>query len=162
NALRDGKLSAGELYDGFLSGQPEKIHTRAQALDLDGGLLATVLRLTLFPALASVHAALLPLRREIGWSQGYCPICGSWPLLGEFRGLEQTRYLRCGLCTAEWEVPRLQCPFCANRVHRLLGYLHVEAEEAKWRASTCDACHGYVKVISTLSALTGPQLLVQE
>jgi FdhE protein len=161
-ALRGGKLNARELTDGLLSGQPENVHARAEALDLDAGLMATVLRLTLFPVLSSLQTKLLPLRGETGWRLGYCPTCGSWPLLGEFRGLEQIRYLRCGLCAADWEFPRLQCPFCGTRDHRALGYLHVEAEEGKWRAATCDACHGYVKILSTLTPLTGPQLLVQE
>jgi formate dehydrogenase maturation protein FdhE len=56
----------------------------------------------------------------------------------------------------------LLCPFCGTRDHRLLGYLHVEGEEAQYRAATCDTCRGYVKMLSTLTALTGPQLLVAE
>jgi FdhE protein len=89
-------------------------------------------------------------------------VCGSWPLLGEFRGLEQTRYLRCGLCAASWAFPRLCCPFCATNDHRQLGYLHVEGEEGKERAATCDACQGYIKMVSSLQELTGPGLLVKD
>jgi FdhE protein len=106
--------------------------------------------------------ALSPLRQNQRWQQGYCPTCGSWPLLGEFRGLEQVRFLRCGMCTAEWEFPRLCCPYCGTRDHQLLGYLHVEGEEGKHRAATCDGCRGYVKMVTTLSALDGPHLLVAD
>jgi FdhE protein len=161
-ALEKGTLDANAFAAEFLSGGVQAIYAQVDGLGLDPGLTATVLRLTLFPVLARFNAALLPLREKVGWEHGYCPTCGSWPLLGEFRGLEQTRFLRCGLCTAEWEFPRLQCSFCGTHDHHLLGYLHVEGEEARYRAATCDACRGYVKMVSTFAALSGPRLLVTE
>jgi FdhE protein len=102
------------------------------------------------------------MRRESRWDHGYCPICGSWPLLGEFRGLEQTRVLRCAWCAAGWEFGRLRCPFCDNRDHRRLGYLHAEGEQDRWRATTCDECRGYVKMVSSLAAMPVPRLLVAD
>jgi FdhE protein len=161
-ASRNGTLDANLLAAELFAGGAQAIRERTDVLGLDPGLTQTVLRLTLLPVLARTNAACAPLRGTARWTQGYCPLCGCWPLLGEFRGLEQTRFLRCGLCTAEWEFPRLLCPFCGTRDHRLLGYLHVEGEEAQYRAATCDACRGYVKMVSTLAALTGPQLLVAE
>ena len=44
----------------------------------------------------------------------------------------------------------------------MLGYFHVEDEEDRCRAATCDACRGYVKVVTSLSPLTAPQLLVAD
>jgi FdhE protein len=161
-AMRNGGLDATALTTEFLAGHAQGIHARADSLGLDPGLTATILRLTLFPILTRINAALHTARDGMAWSQGYCPTCGSWPLLGEFRGLEQTRFLRCGLCSAEWEFPRLRCVFCDTRDHHLLGYLHVEGEESRYRATTCDACRGYIKMVSTLGPLSGPQLLVME
>jgi FdhE protein len=160
--LRKGTLDPKALAVELFAGRPQAIRARADALDLDPGLTATVLRLALFPVLAQFNTALTLLRESVPWQQGYCPTCGSWPLLGEFRGLEQTRFLRCGLCAAAWEFPRLRCAFCGTSDHQVLGYLHVEGEEGKHRAATCDACRGYVKMVSTLGALSGPQLLVTE
>lgn len=162
DALRRGTLDARELTQEVLAGRPETIHARADALGLDAGLTATVLRLTLFPMLVPMAAALAPLRERVRWEQGFCPTCGSWPLLGEFRGLEQTRFLRCGLCATAWEFPRLRCAFCGTADHRQLGYFHAEGEEGKYRAATCDACNGYVKMLSTLMTLAPPQLLVAD
>ncbi len=159
-ALSAGSLDPQWLIAETLAGRPEAIHARAAELGLDAGVTATVLRLTLFPILAAFSTKRLP--PSIRWDQGYCPTCGSWPLLGEFRGLEQTRFLRCGLCATGWEFPRLRCPFCACTDHRQLGYFFIEAEEGKYRAATCDACRGYVKMISTLSALSPPRLLVAD
>jgi FdhE protein len=162
SAVRDGQLRSKELLFDVLAGRPEAIHERAEALQLDPGRTALVLRLTLLPVLARWASDLAALRRGVAWNHGYCPICGSWPLLAEFRGLEQVRYLRCGLCASEWEFPRLLCPFCGNRDHRQLGYFHAEGEESSRRAATCNSCHGYVKTVSTLAAITAPGLLVAD
>src|SRR6267143_3595992 len=61
------------------------------------------------------------------WWEGYCPLCGAWPTLSEFRGLERKRWLRCGRCGTGWEVPWLRCPFCAETSHENLGYLALGA-----------------------------------
>jgi FdhE protein len=161
-SLQAGRLDLRELVQELIAGRPEGIHAHADRLGLDHGLIATILRLTILPALAQVNATLSPLREGTDWQLGYCPTCGSWPLLAEYRGLEQTRFLRCGWCTGEWEFPRLACPFCGGRDHRLLGYFSVEGEESRYRAATCDACGGYVKMISTLGPLSAPHLLVAD
>ncbi len=161
-ALKSGKLDPGELLAAVLAGEPGQVHERADALGLDAGLTATVLRFTLFPTFVATAAALEGLRAGAAWPHGYCPTCGSWPLLGEFRGLDQSRFLRCGLCATGWEAPRLFCPFCGNRDHERLQFLYSEGEEAKYRAATCDACRGYVKMVTTLSALPPLQLLAAD
>src|SRR5438552_1345771 len=48
-----------------------------------------------------------------GWSRGYCPVCGAWPVLAELRGLERTRCLRCGRCGVDWQRPWLACVYCS-------------------------------------------------
>jgi len=32
------------------------------------------------------------------WWEGYCPLCGAWPVVAEYTGLERKRRLRCGRC----------------------------------------------------------------
>jgi FdhE protein len=161
-AVKGGRLSVEELAGAVLAGRAGEVHARAEVLGLDAGLAATVLRFTLFPSFVSLSEALAPLRTGAAWSRGHCPACGSWPLLGEFRGLEQDRWLRCGLCAAGWLFPRLACPFCDNRDHRRLGHLYVEDEEGRRRAATCDECRGYVKALATLGPLSPPGLLVAD
>ena len=71
-------------------------------------------------------AALLPSRsfrratavgrcRDRNWSEGYCPLCGAWPALAEVRGIERSRYLRCGRCGAEWEAHVCLAPTAHDR-----------------------------------------------
>jgi FdhE protein len=161
-ALGEGRLDGEEIVREVLAGRPEAVHARADELGLDAGLTATVLRLTLFPWLTRVNASLAPLRDSTHWEQGYCPTCGSWPLLGEYRGLDQSRYLRCGLCAVGWEVPRLLCPFCGTRDHEKLGYFYPEGQQTRYRVTTCEACRGYIKMTTTLLALNPPQLLLTD
>jgi FdhE protein len=160
--VRKKALWPRELMRAVLSDDPAAVRTLAQQHNCDPDLTATVLRFTLLPSLSQLNVALAPLRPERGWEYGYCPTCGSWPLLGEFRGLEHTRYLRCGWCAAEWKTARLRCPFCGNREHEKLGYLHVEKEETKYRAAMCEACRAYMKMVSSLGALSLPALLVAD
>jgi FdhE protein len=161
-ALDERRLDGEEIVREVLAGRPEAVHARADELGLDAGLTATVLRLTLFPWLAHVSASLAPLRDGTYWEQGYCPTCGSWPLLGEYRGLDQTRYLRCGLCAASWEVPRLLCPFCGTRDHEKLSYFYPEGQPTRYRVTTCEQCRGYIKMTTTLLPLNPPQLLLTD
>jgi FdhE protein len=162
DAVRLGRLSPEAMVAAVIEGRPETVQERAAELGLDAGLAGTVLRFTLFPLFVAIAESVEPLRAGTTWTQGHCPVCGSWPLLGEFRGLEQARFLRCGLCAAAWEAPRLWCPYCGNRDHERLRYLHAEGEEAKARALVCDACRGYVKMISTLAALPPLSMLVAD
>jgi formate dehydrogenase accessory protein FdhE len=161
-AVRQRKLSPAALLSAVLAEGPETLVSTTSPLDLDPALAATVLRMAALPALAQITRDLAKPRQGIAWDFGYCPYCGSWPLLGEARGLEQDRFLRCGLCAAAWPCGRLFCPFCGNRDYRSLGYIHVEGEEDRYRAGTCEDCRGYVKWVSTLFALSEPQLLVAD
>jgi FdhE protein len=162
DALRRGDLDASGLIGSVLAGHPEEIHHRAEALGLDPTLAATLMRFALFPVFTALAAHLSPLREGAVWERGFCQTCGSWPLLGEFRGLDQSRYLRCGLCADGWEAARLWCPFCGNRDHERLGFLHAEGEESQYRALTCEECRGYVKMVSALSALPPLTLLAAD
>jgi FdhE protein len=155
-------LNIMELAYLVLAGDVQGVHDRTEALGLDVPLTSSVLWLTLLPVLESIRTALEPLLQAAPWQQGYCPACGSFPKLGEFRGLEQIRWLRCGLCAAQWELSRLRCLYCGNRDHHHLGYLYVEGEQGKCRAATCDQCGHYLKMVSTLTPLSAPGLLVTD
>jgi len=161
-AVQRGDVDPVALANAIVNGQPDEVRDRLEALHLDPTLAITLLRYSLFAVFSALSALLAPLREGTVWEHGFCPTCGSWPLLGEFRGLDQSRYLRCGLCASDWEVPRLWCPFCKNRDHERLSFLHVEGEEMKQRVATCDECRGYVKMVSTLSTLPPLALLLAD
>jgi FdhE protein len=162
DAVRRGRLSPAEMTAAVLAGRPEQVYEQAAGLGLGADLAATLLRYTLFPTFTALAAALEPLRQGAAWGQGSCPTCGGRPLLAEFRGLDQSRWLRCGLCASGWEAARQWCPFCGNRDHETLHYLHREGEELRCRAALCDACRGYVKTLQTLTPPPPLALLVAD
>ncbi len=150
-AVRRSALDVAQMATALLNGQIGAVYERAAASHLNTELLGTALRFTLLPTLAHLAGQAERMRQTAVWKQGYCPCCGGWPLLGEMRGLEQVRFLRCGLCATGWEVERLYCPACDTRNYQEIGYLHVEGDDQK-RAVTCDACQTYFKVVSALVA----------
>lgn len=92
------------------------------------------------------------------WEGGSCPICAAWPVLAESRGLERTQVPRCARCGAGWRAVPLRCVYCGTGDHRDVGsLLPAEGGEAR-RVETCDACHGYLKVIATLRPWPGEEV----
>jgi formate dehydrogenase maturation protein FdhE len=56
----------------------------------------------------------------------------------------------------------LWCPYCGNRNHEQLEFLHAEGEESRYRAAVCAGCRGYVKMVTTLSALPALHLPIAD
>lgn len=111
-----------------------------------------------------LSAAARALDRDVqrAWQRGYCPVCGAWPALVEMRGIERERRLRCACCGAGWQLPVLRCAFCGETDHRRLGYLKPEGEREHRSIETCESCHGYLKVVTTLGALPLRDLAIQD
>ena len=129
---------------------------------VDAGLLATLAHVAALPLLQACGRQAAPLIAGATWNAGYCPVCAGWPTLCEMRGLERTRWLRCGRCGAGWPSQGQRCAFCGNANHETLGYLAAEAEREARRAETCDLCHSYLKTLATLTALSSVDLLVRD
>ena len=146
-------LTAGIQQDHLAIGE------LAAAAEIDAGALDTIAQLIAFPILQSC-GSMLRAQAPIAWPQGYCPICGSWPLLGEFRSLDRTRRLRCGRCAQDWGINWLQCPYCRETDHERLGSLVLEGKLQTLTVETCLHCFGYLKSVTTLQALSPGELLL--
>jgi FdhE protein len=167
NALRDrddAELQAG--LDGIVAAStagridPERLFSEAFVqhhshltdlaiqVEVEPELLATLAGQSVAPILRAYAERLMPLveRATDGdWTVGYCPVCGGWPLVGELRGIELARWLRCAGCGSGWRSQRLLCPYCANTDYHSLGTLTIEAEQ-RFRIAVCERCHSYLKV----------------
>ncbi len=161
-AVKRGTLDIHAAAIDILTGDPYSIGQRAEQLNLDPELAATLARWTLLPVLEQVAKQLEPLRQNLVWDKGYCPTCGSWPMLAERRGMEHQIFLRCGLCASSWQVANIFCPFCNARTHFDIGYLYDESQEAEQRAMTCERCHCYYKAVATLATIPTPGLFVAD
>lgn len=126
-----------------------------------GTALASLAWLVALPVLTACLAQ-LGTRFAETWSGGYCPGCGGWPLLGEARGLDRSRRLRCGRCCADWELPQLVCPYCGEKDHRKLGFLAPSGELETKKVETCSSCGFYLKSVASLAALQPLELLLTD
>ncbi len=118
----------------------------------DASTLRVVAQIAAVPLLTAAAQTIGP-SVSAAWWEGYCPVCGAWPTLAEFRGLERKRWLRCGRCATAWEMSWLRCVFCGEADHEHLGYLAPEAGETSRKVEVCDTCKGYLKAEPTVSAL---------
>ncbi|MCC7022028.1 MAG: formate dehydrogenase accessory protein FdhE [Thermomicrobiales bacterium] len=143
----------------------------AMAINAEGDHLdAAAITLGASPEALAVAAGLasIPLlqavRRRFGaavaahWSEGYCPVCGDWPLLAEQRGLERARRLRCGRCGSDWAQPGIRCPYCNVTGHAARAALIPETDSEARRVEICYQCRGYLKSVSTLRAWAGDEI----
>lgn len=84
---------------------------------------------------------------KFGWAEGYCPVCGKEPKIGEIRKKEDgKRYLFCHQCGCRWSFKRIKCPFCGNDERTSLAYFEVEGEE-RYRVDVCNKCRRYIKTV---------------
>ena len=127
---------------------------------IDPGIFRTVSVLAAVPLLRSARSQ---LQEQVPpWSHGYCPTCGSWPLLAELRSLDRTRRLRCGGCAGDWQFSLLCCPYCGESDHERLGTLVLDEKLTSFSVDTCSSCRGYVKSITTLQAIPPFDLLLRD
>ena len=150
-----------ELLEAAVCQDDEHIDAVAQAAGIEPATLRVVAQFAALPLLQTCGRA---LRDQVpaSWSEGYCPVCGAWPTLAEFRGLERKRWLRCGRCATGWDVAWLRCPFCHESEHTNLGYLAPEDGETTRKVEVCDSCKGYVKAEPTVKSLAAWEIVLDD
>lgn len=101
--------------------------------------------------------ALVPFYRKYGrvlqnkidhavWLKGFCPVCGTRPLMGKFRSEDGRWLLECSLCRTLWNVQRARCPFCGKSKDGSLPFLYID-DNRKKRVQYCSECKRYVKTV---------------
>jgi FdhE protein len=139
------------LFEAALEQDASRLTALAQRLGAEPGALHAVASVAPVPLLRAC-AGRWASHVSPAWSEGYCPVCGAWPLLAEARGLERARRLRCSRCAADWATSWLRCAYCGTSDHARLGALVAEGAPDTRRIETCGVCGGYLKTITTLAA----------
>ncbi|NLN38781.1 MAG: formate dehydrogenase accessory protein FdhE [Smithella sp.] len=102
---------------------------------------------SLRPELEVIAEKYGPAIEKSDWSEGYCPVCGKEPKIGEIReGEDGRRYLFCHQCGYKWRFRQIKCPFCGNEEQHSLAYFAVEGEESR-RVDVCNKCRRYIKIV---------------
>lgn len=147
----DSDMDLLRLFTGVLSGDDEHIENTATALNVEKNVLAFIAYSSIKPSVTLCAEQLCTyLDKDNPWQKGYCPICGSPPVLSMLEG-EGERSLICSFCWHKWPVKRVFCPFCDFEENQQLQYFFSE-EEKEYRVYTCKNCKKYIKTIDTRKA----------
>ncbi len=158
--LREGKLVFSAMikdsFENFSSEEPVP-ESEEDSFDLVGFFMEESLR----PALERVAQKYAAAIRDSNWTEGYCPVCGKEPKIGELREEEGRRFLFCSQCGSEWTFVRIKCPFCGNEEQKTLSYFTVEEDE-RYRVDVCDRCKRYIKTVDFRSTRETPDLDIED
>jgi FdhE protein len=123
-------------------------------------LIELFLEESLRPSLEVVAQKYTAIIARSEWSEGYCPVCGKEPKIGQIRG-EDGRFLFCNQCGFEWHYLRIKCPFCGNEEQQSLAYFTVEGDE-QYRVDVCNECKRYIKIVDFRESKREPNLDVED
>ena len=144
--IRNGEILFHDLIYESFNPLPDEEEAAEDEEDASFDLVELFIEESLRPALEQVVARHGDAVAKSGWSEGYCPICGREPKIGEIRGEEETRYLFCNQCGFQWSFRRIRCPFCGNEEQQTLAYFTIEGDE-RYRVDVCNACKRYIKIV---------------
>jgi len=144
-------LKTSALFPGLLEGNEALFENVAAEFKIDKQVLGFITYNSLKPSLTLAAEQLASyLKKDHPWEKGYCPICGSAPILSLFAA-DGSRSLVCSFCWHEWPAKRVFCPFCENRDGNTLQYFFSE-QEKELRVDVCDQCKKYIKTVDTRKA----------
>ena len=162
-AARHTDADALALLTASLNQDGDTIAGLATRDGVDAEALQAVVALLAVPLLRAVSDGAEALRHgSTPWVEGYCRVCGSWPAFAEVRGIERSRYLRCGRCGSGWPSHALTCPYCRSTHHEDFVALVPEARGAAGAVDACGRCHGYVKAFTRLQECAAGDVLLED
>lgn len=142
-----GKLASDKLLIACLEKNRAPLEEAAAAVNVPSALLEYVCSTALAFGLQQWSNA-APQPSLAGWQEGYCPICGAVPAMGEFGGEEGQKKLHCSICATGWEMTRLKCSYCGNEESDSLEYFTAEGDSG-YRVDICRKCSCYLKVVDS-------------
>src|SRR4030042_2211838 len=125
-ALRKKEKDLQELFKKLIDGDKGYLDSVSEKTGLNKWLLTFLAESSINPVLEAYADRLKGYVDQESWWRNYCPICGSAPIIGEFRKDEGERYLVCSSCGFPWRFNRLKCPFCSNENTEKLRHFHIE------------------------------------
>ena len=160
-AIAYAKLDVLAIFRASLNHDLEGMKEMASDVSADPEAFHAVGALVSIPFLQACNRA-LARSIAVSWTEGYCPLCGAWPAFAEVRGIERSRYFRCGRCGAEWQAHCLFCPYCSMTDHKELASLVPEQNGARSVIDACNRCLGYVKAFTKLQGSPPAKVMVDD
>jgi FdhE protein len=145
--ILEGEIRFNDLiYESFNPPSLEEEEAADNEEEASFDLVELFIEESIRPALEKVAARYGDAVRKANWAEGYCPVCGREPKIGEIRDEEGSRYLFCNQCGFEWNYLRIKCPFCGNEEQQSLAYFTIEGDE-RYRVDVCNECKRYIKIV---------------
>lgn len=160
--LDEGELGLEQLFEKVLAGDGQYIDSLAERLKLNKELLLFLAESSIKPVLEAYADELKGYVDQKKWWKGYCPICGSKPLIAALRKKEGERFLVCSSCGFEWRFGRMTCPFCGTQERKKHRYFFVDRESKAYRVDVCDECKHYIKTVDTRETFEDVVLPVED
>jgi FdhE protein len=161
DAVSRSGTEALELFNASLCQDAQRVREVATTAGVDVEALQALAALLPVPFLLAFGRRAAASRSE-SWIEGYCSTCGAWPAFVEVRGIERSRYCRCGRCGGEWHATALSCPYCATRDHEALVAFVPERSGAPGTIDACTRCGGYVKTFTRLQGCLPAAVLLED
>lgn len=147
----DAGLDLEALFTSILKNEDEPFEKTAKALSIEKNVLAFFTYSSIIPSVTLCAEQLsVYMKQQDLWQKGFCPICGSSPVLSMLEG-EGERSLICSFCWHKWPVKRIFCSYCNTTDNHVLHYFFSENEK-EYRVYTCENCKKYIKTIDTKNA----------
>jgi len=149
-AVRKKEIDLKELFRRLLADDKEYLDSIAENKDFNRWLVLVLAESSISPFLEAYAEKLKGHVDQESWLRNYCPVCGSEPVLGELKNVEEiqgAKFLICSSCGFEWRFKRLGCPFCGNVNHEKLRYFTTETDGKGYRVDVCEECKKYIKTI---------------
>ena len=122
----EGRLDAASVLAMSLSRDHHAIRAVAAHQSLSPDLLWLASELAASPYVHALERAVLTPSSDPAlaagldaWRHGYCPLCGSWPAVGEV--VSHRRLLRCSFCALAWELPDPACVYPVRQASNSSG-----------------------------------------
>lgn len=159
-ALANSDLDLSFLFRAALERDRRPLSAAAETAGIQPAILEYVITTALGFALQHCREEGVTVETS-GWEQGYCPLCGGLPVMGELAGEEGKKMLHCGTCGTSWAHTRLQCSHCGNDDLETLEYFTVGGD-SKYRVNVCRKCSCYLKLVDSREAGEGLPLDIED
>ena len=161
NDVQQKRLNTVDLFKSSLCQNGKRLKEIAADFGVDADAFQAVALLIPVPFLHACNRGWASSVTE-SWNEGYCPVCGAWPAFAEVRGIERSRYLRCGRCGGGWQAQCLSCSYCGMTDHEKLVSLVPEKSVSNAVIDACLRCRGYVKTFTTLQGSPPAKVMLDD
>lgn len=165
--LDETRIDAGALLGASLKRDQAAIRAVAMHQGLAADLVWLVAELAVSPFVYVLQRSLLDeesmhadLRAALdAWTQGYCPVCGSWPAIAEV--VRSQRVLRCSFCALAWSPGDYSCVYCHEHGEKFVTAAPDEDRKDR-RLEVCGACGAYLKTVDVPALTPFPLLAIAD